>query len=99
VLISKYVGKIGSIWKGNSYGSANLCVKAEFKAEGETIMSWIRETDDQKPPIIRVMSINSAAMDAVSNNNINITFGASSLTRVHEEAIVAVVSLAQNCRY
>ena len=62
-------------------------------------MSWIREIDDQKPPIIRVMSINPAAMDAVSNNNVNITFGASALTRVQEEAIAAVVSSAQNCRY
>ncbi|MEC9140386.1 MAG: hypothetical protein VX724_01330 [Chloroflexota bacterium] len=74
-------------------------VKVGFKAEGETTMSWIRETDDQKPPIIRVMSINPAVMDAVSNSNVNITFGASSLTRVQEEAIAAVVSSAQNCRY
>ncbi|MEE2656021.1 MAG: hypothetical protein VYB71_00335 [Chloroflexota bacterium] len=62
-------------------------------------MSWIRETDHQKPPIIRVMSINQAALDAVSSSNVNITFGASSLTRVQEEAIAAVVSAAQNCRY
>ena len=61
-------------------------------------MSWIREADDQKPPIIRVMSINQAAMDAVSANNANITFGASALTRVQEEAIAAAVSAAQLCR-
>ena len=70
-----------------------------FNTEGEKIMSWIIETDDQKPPIIRVMSINQAALDAVSSSNVNITFGASSLTRVQEEAIAAVVSAAQNCRY
>ena len=64
-----------------------------------TAMSSIRETDDQKPPIIRVMSINPAAMGAASNNKVNITFGASSLTRVQEEAIAALVSSAQNCRY
>ena len=62
-------------------------------------MSWIREADDQKPPIIRVMSINQAAMDAVSANNANITFGSSALTRVQEEAIAAAVSVAQLCRY
>ena len=62
-------------------------------------MSWIREADEQKPPIIRVMSINQAAMDAVSANNTNITFGSSALTRVQEEAISAAVSAAQLCRY
>ena len=62
-------------------------------------MSGIREADDQKPPIIRVMSINQAAMDAVSANNANITFGSSALTRVQEEAIAAAVSAAQLCRY
>jgi hypothetical protein len=62
-------------------------------------MSWIREADEQKPPIIRVMSINPAAMDAVSANNANITFGSSALTRVQEEAISGAVSAAQLCRY
>ena len=62
-------------------------------------MSWIREVDDQKPPIIRVMSINQAAMDAVSASNRNIAFGASSLSRVQEETIAAGVSAAQKCRY
>tara|TARA_B100000809_G_scaffold247377_1_gene276348 strand:+ start:3798 stop:3935 length:138 start_codon:yes stop_codon:yes gene_type:complete len=45
------------------------------------------------------MSINQAAMDAVSANNANITFGSSALTRVQEEAIAAAVSAAQLCRY
>ena len=45
------------------------------------------------------MSINQAAMDAVSANNANITFGASALTRVQEESIAAAVSVAQLCRY
>mgnify|MGYP006208734149 FL=1 len=62
-------------------------------------MSWIREADEQKPPIIRVMSINPAAMDAVSANNANITFGSSALTRVQEEVISGAVSAAQLCRY
>ena len=62
-------------------------------------MSWIREVDPEKPPIIRVMSINKAAMDAVSANNTTIPFGSSSLTRVQEEAVAAAVSTAQLCRY
>ena len=62
-------------------------------------MSWIKEIDDQKPPIIRVMSINQAAMDAVSASNRNITFGSSALSRVQEEMIAAGVSAAQKCRY
>ena len=62
-------------------------------------MSWIREADDQKPPIIRVMSINQAAMDAVSANNANITFGSSALTRVQEEAIATAVSVYNHCRF
>ena len=37
------------------------------------------------------MSINKAAMDAVSTNNANITFGSSALTRVQEEAVAATV--------
>ena len=65
----------------------------------ENRISWIRETDPEKPPIIRVMSINKAAMDAVSTNNANITFGSSALTRVQEEAVAATVSVAQLCRY
>lgn len=62
-------------------------------------MSWIREDDTQKPPIMRVMSINPAAMDAVSASNANITFGSSALTRVQEESVAAAVSAAQLCRY
>jgi len=45
------------------------------------------------------MSINKKAMEAVQNLNANITFGASVLTRVQEEAIAAVVSAANRCRY
>ena len=52
-----------------------------------------------KPGIIGVMSINPKAMDAVSANNMAITFGASALTRVQEEAIATVTAAAIRCRY
>ncbi len=62
-------------------------------------MSWIEEASVELPPVISVMSINKKAMEAVQNLNANITFGASVLTRVQEEAIAAVVSAANRCRY
>ena len=62
-------------------------------------MSWIREEPIGKPGIMGVMSINTRAMDAVSANNRAITFGASALTRVQEEAIATVTAAAIRCRY
>ena len=62
-------------------------------------MSWIEEAKVDLPPVISVMSINKAAMEAVQNLNASITFGASVLTRVQEEAIAAVVSATNRCRY
>ena len=62
-------------------------------------MSWIREARSGKPPIMEVMSINPKAMGAISANNIAITFGASALTRVQEEAIATVTAAALRCRY
>lgn len=62
-------------------------------------MSWIREENLGLPNIIKVMSINSKAMDAVSAMNQDITFGSSALTRVQEEAIATTVSAANHCRY
>lgn len=62
-------------------------------------MSWIEEASVELPPVISVMSINKKAMEAVQNLNANITFGASVLTRVQEEAIAAAVSAANKCRY
>jgi len=62
-------------------------------------MSWIREEDGSVPGIINVMSINAKAMAAVSNLNQEITFGASALTRVQEEAISTAVSNVNRCRY
>jgi alkylhydroperoxidase family enzyme len=65
-------------------------------------MSWIEqdpEATKNLPPVISVMSINQQAMKAVQNLNANITFGASALTRVQEEAISTVVAAANRCRY
>ncbi len=62
-------------------------------------MSWIREEDVGLSNVIKVMSINPRAMEAVSNMNRAVTFGSSALTRVQEEAIATAVSVANNCRY
>lgn len=62
-------------------------------------MSWIREEDVGLPNVIKVMSINKGAMDAVSKMGQAITFGSSALTRVQEEAIATAVSVVNKCRY
>ena len=62
-------------------------------------MAWIREEDLELSPVIRIMSINPQAMEAVQRLNAAITFGSSALTRVQEEAIATVVSATNHCRY
>ena len=65
-------------------------------------MSWIRETEPKSgdpAPVIKVMSINPAAMEAVSNWGQALTFGSSALTRIQEEAIATTVSVINKCRY
>ncbi len=65
-------------------------------------MSWIEQDEEATknlPPVISVMSINEQAMKAVQNLNANITFGASVLTRVQEEAIATAVANANKCRF
>ena len=62
-------------------------------------MSWITDADVKLPPIMRCMSINESALQAVRGMNRDITFGASALTRVQEEAIATTVSVANRCRY
>ena len=51
------------------------------------------------PAIMSVMSLNPRALKGVRDMNSAITFGASVLTRVQEEAIAATVSAANHCRY
>ena len=62
-------------------------------------MSRIREEDLDLSNVIKVMSINPKAMEAVQNLNRAITFGASTLTRVQEEAIATTVSVINSCRF
>ena len=44
-------------------------------------MSWIRETDDTVPAVIKCMSINPNLMAAVQNLGANASFGSSALTQ------------------
>ena len=62
-------------------------------------MAWIREEDLDVSPVIRIMSINPQAMQAVQRLNAAVTFGSSALTRVQEEAVATVVSATNHCRY
>ena len=62
-------------------------------------MAWIREEDLDVSPVIRIMSINPKAMEAVQRLGASVTFGSSALTRVQEEAIATVVSATNRCRY
>lgn len=62
-------------------------------------MSWIREADIPVGNVIKVMSINTKAMEAVSNLNQAVSFGSSALTRVQEEAIATAVSAFNQCRF
>ena len=62
-------------------------------------MSWIKEADVNLSNVIKVMSINPQAMEAVSNMNQAVTFGSSALTRVQEEAIATAVSVTNKCRF
>ena len=62
-------------------------------------MSWIPEEDINVPNIIKVMSIDPEAMQAVQNLNKALTFGASSLTRVQEESIASTVSAINKCHF
>jgi hypothetical protein len=62
-------------------------------------MTWIAEAETNKTTIIKSMSINNEAMEAVANLNAKLSHGASVLTKTQEEAISAVVSVANHCRY
>ena len=66
-------------------------------------MSWIPEDCTGPPPGIApiglAMPINREAMEGVTGMTRGIFFGASALTRMQEEAIAAVVSVINTCRY
>jgi alkylhydroperoxidase family enzyme len=62
-------------------------------------MGWIRQEEVPFGNVIKIMSINESAMKAVQAVNQAVTFGASALTRVQEEAIATAVSVVNKCRY
>ena len=63
-------------------------------------MSWIREEINKDlPNFINAMSINPTAMQAINQLGDAVSFGASTLTRVQEEAIATSVSVINKCRY
>ncbi len=63
-------------------------------------MSWIREEISKDlPNFIRAMSINPTAMQAINELVYAVSFGASTLTRVQEEAVATTVSAINKCRY
>ena len=63
-------------------------------------MAWIEESElPDVPAIFQAMSLKPEALDVVKRLNEVISFGNSGLSRVQEEAIAAVVSVANRCRY
>ncbi len=65
-------------------------------------MTWIKEdenVDSNLSPTAKAVSLNTRVMDAVLHINEAISNGASALTRVQEESIATVVSVANKCRY
>ena len=64
-------------------------------------MSWIREeiNGEDLPNFARAISINPTATQAFNQLGDAVSFGASALTRVQEEAIATTVSAINKCRY
>lgn len=63
------------------------------------MMAWIRETGAVDSPVMDVMSILPGAMKAAIDLNTAMLYGSLPVTRVQEEAIATVVSVANRCRY
>ena len=63
-------------------------------------MSWIREeSNNGLANFVKAMSINPTAVQAINQLGDAVSFGASALTRVQEEAIATTVSVINRCRY
>ena len=63
-------------------------------------MSWIREEKNNGlANFVKAMSINPTAVQAINQLGDAVSFGASTLTRVQEEAIATTVSVINRCRY
>ena len=63
-------------------------------------MAWIEESElPDVPAIFQTMSIKPEALDVVKRLNEVLSFGNSDLSRIQEEGIATVVSVANRCRY
>ena len=64
-------------------------------------MSWVQEDPKYADiaNVIKCMSINEEAMNAVWDMGNKISFGSSALTRAQEEVIATVVSSINHCKY
>ena len=64
-------------------------------------MAWIRQTpvDDHYTDMVKPLSLNPRAMDAVYEMTQAISFGSSELTQTQVEAIATAVSVSNRCRY
>ena len=63
-------------------------------------MAWIEESElPDVPAIFQAMSLKPEALDVVKRLNEVLSSGNSGLSRVQEEAIATVVSVANRCRY
>jgi alkylhydroperoxidase family enzyme len=65
-------------------------------ADGVHNMSWIRETGHEPSTLYRSLSLSRPAWDAAVQLDEAIAAGNSALTRVQEEAIAVVVSVANS---
>ncbi|MDA0798698.1 MAG: hypothetical protein O2826_08445 [Chloroflexi bacterium] len=74
-------------------------VEEEARRMADQQPGRVRTGGGRLPPIMSVMSLNPRALKGVRDMNSAITFGASVLTRVQEEAIAATVAAANHCRY
>ena len=63
-------------------------------------MAWIEEAGLPDVPVIfQAMSIKPEALNVVKRLNEVLSFGNSGLSRIQEEGIATVVSVANRCRY
>ena len=63
-------------------------------------MTWIRQDETSElPVIVRSASLLPQAAQAIYDLTRRTGYGATPLTRVQEEAIATVVSVANKCRY
>ena len=75
---------------------AEEAVKLEAAKPGRTVSG---AGGGRLTPIMSCMSLNPRALEGERNMTSAVTFGASVLTRVQEEAIATTVASANHCRY